>query len=144
MRRIVLGAVLILLLPGVAAAAETGVTLKDPWMRLLIRARPAAGYFTLDNATAEPKTLTAAESPACGQLMLHESLHQGGQDRMVMVQQVVVPAHGSVSFAPGAYHLMCMQPAATMKVGGAVDVTLHFADGGTLTAPFAVRGAHTP
>jgi copper(I)-binding protein len=37
-----------------------------------------------------------------------------------------------------------MQPAATMKVGGAVDVTLHFADGGTLTAPFAVRGAHTP
>ncbi len=28
----------------------------------------------------------------------------------MMVKQVTVPAHGAVSFSPGGYHLMCMQP----------------------------------
>ena len=125
-----------------ARADEPGVTLSAPWMRLLIRARPAAGYFTLHNNTATARELTGASSPACGDLMLHQSMNMGGQDKMVMVSKVTVPAHGSISFSPGGYHLMCMQPAATMKVGGTVPVTLRFADGGTLQADFPVKGAH--
>jgi copper(I)-binding protein len=133
-----------LLLPGLAWGAEAGVTLTAPWMRLLITARPAAGYFTLDNTTDTPRQLTGASSPDCGQLMLHQSVEKGGQDQMMMVAQVTVPAHGSVSFAPAGYHLMCMQPSPSMKVGGSVPVTLHFADAGTLTASFPVKGARGP
>jgi copper(I)-binding protein len=76
--------------------------------------------------------------------MLHQSVEKGGQDQMMMVAQVTVPAHGSVSFAPAGYHLMCMQPSPSMKVGGSVPVTLHFADAGTLTASFPVKGARGP
>jgi copper(I)-binding protein len=130
--------------PGAARADEAGVTVTAPWMRLLIRARPAAGYFTLQNSGATPRELTGASSPGCGQLMLHRSMTMGGQDKMVMVDKVTVPAHGAVSFSPGGYHLMCMQPAATMQVGGSVPVTLHFADGGTLETAFPVKGAHGP
>jgi hypothetical protein len=60
---------------------------------------------------------------------------------MVPVASVDVPPHGSVSFAPGGYHLMCMAPAATLKPGTSVPMTLRFADGGTLTGDFPVRGA---
>ena len=134
----------ILLLPGAAGAAESGITLKNAWVRLIVSVRPAAGYFTLDNTTAQPKTLIGARSPACGQLMLHRSMQDSGQEKMVMVKQVTVPARGSLSFTPGDYHLMCMQPAPTMKVGGSVPVTLTFADGGTLTADFPVKGASSP
>ena len=74
-------------------------------------------------------------------LMLHRSVDQGGQERMVEVASVPVPAHGKVSFAPGGYHLMCMSPAAAMRPGQSVPVTLRFAGGESLTASFPVRNA---
>jgi len=58
-----------------------------------------------------------------------------------MVDSVDVPAGGSVSFAPGGYHLMCVQPAERVKPGNIVQMTLTFDDGGTLTADFKVRNA---
>jgi copper(I)-binding protein len=124
-----------------AFAAETGVTLQDGWIRVLLPERPAAAYFTLRNDTAAERALVGARSPACGSLMLHQSVTQGGMDRMMMVARVPVPAHGTLSFAPGGYHLMCMQPRASLAPGGRAPVTLLFGDGGSVTADFAVRGA---
>lgn len=140
-RYLLAGALALALLPAGASAAETGLSLQGAWIRMLLPSRPAAGYFTLHNDSATPRTLIAASSPACGQLMLHESLHQGGQDRMVMVHDLAVPAHGQLRFAPGGYHLMCIHPAATMQRGGSVKVTLHFADGTQMTGDFAIKGA---
>jgi copper(I)-binding protein len=126
---------------GPARAAEPGVSLQGGWMRMTIAARPAGGYFTLTNSGARDRTLTGAASPACGKVMLHRSEHGGGTERMVMVPKVRVPAHGVLRFAPGGYHLMCMQPAPAMRAGARVPMTLHFADGGSLSAPFLVKGA---
>jgi hypothetical protein len=86
-----------------ALAAESGVSLQGGWMRMLIPSRPAVGHFVPRNTTGTAKALIGASSPACGQLMLHESLHQGGQEGMVMVKQVEVPVHGTLSFTPGDY-----------------------------------------
>jgi copper(I)-binding protein len=124
-----------------AQAAEPAASLKGAWIRMIIPARPAAGYFTLSNDGSAPLTLVSASSPGCGMLMLHKSVSQGGVEEMQMVASIVVPAHGSVAFAPGAYHLMCMSPTATLKVGTTVPVSLNFADGGALTQSFPVRGA---
>jgi len=124
-----------------ARAAEPGLTISDPWIRLVMPSRPAAGYFTLSNDTGKALALVGAASPDCGSLMLHRSLHQAGQERMVMVKSVPVPAHGSVKFAPGGYHLMCMSPSREVTPGHSVAVTLRFEDGATLTADFPVRGA---
>jgi copper(I)-binding protein len=110
-------------------------------MRFILPSRPAAGYFTLRNDTDTAFTLTGAASPDCGTLMLHRTMQQSGQDRMVMAKAVPVPPHGKVVFAPGGYHLMCMSPAAALRPGRTVPVTLSFADGSTVTARFAVRGA---
>jgi copper(I)-binding protein len=59
---------------------------------------------------------------------------------MMGVKSVPVPAHGSVSFAPGGYHLMCMQPK-DMKPGGTATVTLSFKDGTSLKGDFPIKGA---
>lgn len=107
----------------------------------MLPSRPAAGYFTLSNTSAKDRTLVGAETPACGKLMLHRSIHQGGQDRMEMVSSAPVPGHGTVKFAPGGNHLMCLSPTADVAPGHALTVTLRFADGGTLAVIFAVRGA---
>ncbi len=124
-----------------AQAAAARLTLSNQWMRLILPSRPVAGYFTLTNPTAAAQTLVGAASPSCGMLMLHQSLHESGQERMAMAENVVVPAHGAVTFAPGGYHLMCTSPSKGMRKGSSVPVTLRFADGTTLTANFPVRGA---
>jgi copper(I)-binding protein len=58
---------------------------------------------------------------------------------MMDVPSITVPAHGSVTLAPGGYHLMCMQPA--MKVGDKVSVTLMVAGHPDVTAMLPVLGA---
>ncbi len=126
---------------GAAAQALDGVTLSGQWFRFIMSSRPAAGYFTLANSSATSQTLTGASSPACGMLMLHKSVRKNGTESMVMVPSVAVPAHGSVKFAPGGYHLMCMKPTAEMQHGKTVPVTLKFAGGNSLEAEFPVRNA---
>jgi periplasmic copper chaperone A len=126
---------------GVAPAATSGLAVSGQWFRMIIPSRPAAGYFTLSNRTDTRQTVVGAASPGCGMLMLHKSVSENGEEHMVMVPSVAVPAHGKVVFAPGGYHLMCMSPTAVMKPGQSVGVTLRLQSGETVSANFPVRGA---
>jgi len=130
-----------LALAAAPAFAAGNVTIEDPWLRFIIKARPAAGYFTLKNGGDKPVDLVSASSPACGMLMLHQSKEVNGVETMRPVKSVTVPAHGKVSFQPGGYHLMCMQPQPSMQPGSSATVTLRFEDGQSLTQVFPVMGA---
>jgi copper(I)-binding protein len=122
-----------------AQAATPAVSVSKPWMRYLLPSLPAAGYLTLHNSGNAPAVLTAAASPDCGMLMLHKSEDDSGMATMMDMQSVTVPGNGgSVSFAPGGYHLMCMQP--KMKIGGEVPVKLTFQDGSTVAVTMPVYG----
>jgi copper(I)-binding protein/uncharacterized protein YcnI len=126
---------------GPAGAAPAGVTVQDAWIRALPSMVPSGGYFTLHNDGAKPVILSGAESPGCGMLMLHKSEDKGGMSAMSDVTEVPVAAGESVTFAPGGYHLMCMNAKPVITPGARVPVTLHFKDGGKLTVSFAVRNA---
>ena len=93
-----------------ASAAPKGVTIEKPWIRLIIKARPAAGYFTLHNDSDKAVTLTGASSSACGLVMLHQWKEENGVEKMLPVKSITVQPHGTLTFAPGGYHLMCMKP----------------------------------
>jgi periplasmic copper chaperone A len=124
-----------------APASAAGVVVRDAWIRALPAHLPAAGYFTLKNAGPKEAVLTSASTKACGMLMLHKSTNSGGMGSMEDVGSVSVPAGGTISFSPGGYHLMCMDPSPAIAPGGSVQVTLHFADGSQTSASFAVRNA---
>ena len=134
-----LGLGLALLAPAGARAAGP-LSVSGGWFRYLLASIPSGGYMTLHNAGSAPAVLTGASSPACGSLMLHRTESSGGTERMVAVAKVTVPAHGSLRFAPGGYHLMCMQP--RMHPRETVPVSLMFADGSRVTASFTVFGAN--
>lgn len=123
-----------------ARAANQDLTVAQPWIRFLTHSIPAAGYFTLQNNSATAVELTGAASPACGTLMLHESVLENGIAHMRMVKSIAVPAHGSVTFRPGGYHLMCTEPSAKMAPGRSVPVSLRFSDGTSVLATFPVYG----
>ncbi|HEU0096683.1 MAG TPA: copper chaperone PCu(A)C [Rhizomicrobium sp.] len=124
-----------------SGAQADGLTVSDAWIRALPPSVPSGGYFTLRNGTPAPVTLTTAQSPACGMLMLHKSGSAVGMTSMDDVSEVIVPPGGTVKFSPGGYHLMCMEAGPAIKPGQHVPVTLNFRGGAKVTATFAVRNA---
>lgn len=129
----------LIVLVGTAKAADLSVT--DAWIRALPTSEPSGGYFTLHNASTKVVKLTGASSPGCGMLSLHQSENMGGMMKMDDVASVDVPAGGTVKFAPGGYHLMCMNATKAIHVGGVVPVTLDFSDGQKVITNFSVKNA---
>jgi len=125
-----------------SAAAAGEISISDGWFRALPAGLPAGGYFELHNGTDKPIMLKAAQSPACRDVMIHRSMNMGGMEHMMPAGDLEVAAGGTLVFAPGGYHLMCMQPTPAMKAGAIVTVTLRFAGGASITGDFMVRGAN--
>ena len=128
---------------GAAHAAQADhVRASDAWIRVLPGSLPAAGYVTLHNDADQPAVLQGASSVTYASVMLHESSTNTGMGRMRMVEQLQIPAHGQVMLAPGGYHFMLMDAATAVQPGQSVKLTLHFADGSTLSTDFAARPAN--
>lgn len=125
----------------VPALAAGSLSVSGAWIRAMPAGIPSGGYFTLRNDGGKDMVLTGVSAPACGSLMLHKSEMTGGMSAMRHVDEVDVPAGGSIAFAPGGYHLMCMNATSAIKPGATVPVTLMFKDGSKLTTPFSVRNA---
>ena len=125
-----------------ALAATPALSATDAWIRWLPAGLPAGGYVVLHNDGAHAAELVGASSPDYAQTMLHQTLPgSGGEMRMVHVDKVVVPAHGSVAFKPGGYHIMLMHARHAIQPGDHVPMTLRFADGRELKVEFEVRSA---
>lgn len=120
-------------------AAASSVHVTNGWFRVLPNHLPAAGYFSLRNTGTISIVLVGAESPACGKLMLHMSHNMGGMTHMMPVDKVEVTPGSTVDFAPGGYHLMCMDP--NMVPGASVAVTLHFKNGEAVLTTFQAMNA---
>jgi periplasmic copper chaperone A len=113
----------------------------DAWIRALPSNVPSGGYFTLSNDSDRRVVLTGASSPACGMLMLHRTETAGGVASMADVPSISIAGGEHVSFAPGGYHLMCMDPTPAIRPGNSVAITLEFGGGAKVTANFKVRSA---
>ncbi len=121
-------------------AAEPALHVHDAWIRPAPPNAPVlAGYMSLENRSATPRTLLGASSRAFGRITIHRTEHAEGMTRMTHIADVAVPAHGKTVFEPGAYHLMLEQPKLALNAGDSVAVVLEFAGGSSVSATFQVR-----
>jgi copper(I)-binding protein len=131
---------LLALLPLAALSAGPSVLASKVWIR---QAPPGvsvmAGYFTLQDMTDKPLDLKSVTSPDFGSVEMHRSFVQDNQEHMEPVPSITLPAHGSVEFKPGSYHVMLMQPKKNLFAGDTVTLTLEFSDGSELTLLAPVR-----
>ena len=143
-RRIALPLLLasVLLTTSVSATEAEHIRASGAWIRVLPGDLPAGAYVTLENTGDQAASLRGAHSARYGEAMLHQSSGAGGVNRMAMVDELAIPAHGKAELSPGGYHLMLMKAAAPVKVGDKVKVTLSFGDGSTLDADFIARPAN--
>lgn len=125
MKSIFCGLALLSTITAPALAGSGGLGISDATLRVTIVSRPAAGYFTLKNSSSETRILVGASSPACKKAMLPAG-------------ELEIAAGGTLTFAPGGYHVMCMKPAVDIKSRDSVPVTLKFRNGETLEAMFSV------
>jgi hypothetical protein len=123
----------------VAHAAGAGLSAQNAWVRWLPNDLPAAGYVTLKNDSEQNVDLVDVSSDDYGMVMLHQTVSNGSTQQMVMVHKATVPAHGTLSIAPGGYHLMLEHAKHKIAPGDTVHMKLKFSDGTTLDTPFAVK-----
>ena len=124
------------------AATPTGVRVEHAWIRWLPAKLPAAGYAVIANDSDATVRLASVSSADYGMVMLHHSRLAQGDSTMEDVDHLDIPAHGSVTLAPGGYHLMLMHATHAIKPGDTVPMTLHFAGGATLQVDFSVLPAN--
>ncbi len=134
MRRAVLSLLLL------AAGCSGELTVDNAWVRAAPPgARMTAGYLTVHNATAQSVTLVSASSDSHGDAMMHESFVENGTSKMRHLDELSVAANSDALFEPGGKHLMLMAPTRDLAEGDVVELTLHFADGSTVTVDADVR-----
>jgi copper(I)-binding protein len=128
--------------PPAPAAAAQGVSIADPWIAATPNGAPAAaGYLTIRNDTDADDTLLSVASPRAKAVEVHDMTMTGAVMAMHRVESLVIPAHGSVQFAPGGKHLMLMGFDAPFVAGETVPVTLTFEKAGAQEVTFPVRPA---
>lgn len=144
MKRAILSLIAAIVISPLASATSMApaVRAEHAWIRLLPGDLPAAGYMVLENLTDKPQQLVSASSADFGQVMLHQSVRSSGVQHMQHVDSVVIPAHGTVAFKPGGYHLMLMQRDQNLKVGDTAVIVLKFADTADLSVGFQIRPAN--
>jgi hypothetical protein len=104
----------------------------------------AAAYLTLVNIGDSPARLSTVHSHLATMVMPMTETSSGGIGSMAPLRNVVVPAHGSFRFRPGAAHLMLEQPHPVPTAGGTVPLTLTFVPGGQVTVTLPVTRIGTP
>ena len=138
-----LTAALLMVLPA-CGDDSGGVEVTDAWSRGGQAGANAAVYFTLESGDGDVLTGVSADSSIAADAQLHETVmadmgddtsddgmdDMGGAMTMEPVDEVEVPAGGTVAFEPGGHHVMLVNLTSTLEVGATFDITLHFENAG--------------
>ncbi len=124
------------------------LTLTDLWTRATPAGAPtAAGYLTITNNGAEADKLIAASSPAAATGTLHVMTVKDGVMSMRPAEaSIEIPAGGTVTLAPGGFHIMFVTLKEPLKEGAKLPVTLTFEKAGTIETFMHIKaiGADRP
>lgn len=109
-------------------------------MELPPNAPTVAAYFVISNKGTKADRLISVESTIAGAAQLHEHVNKDGLMKMQQVETIEVPAGGTVTFAPMAYHVMLLdlKDRSKLTIGQAFPLTLHFEKAGDLTVQVMV------
>jgi len=130
--------------PSAAPARDTlhsKISIRQPWARIILMNRPAAGYMQVHNETGNADAIISASSPMAERVELHLVTMTNNVIKMRRVAKVPVPANGMVEFKQGGYHLMIFGLKHKLKPGDKLPLTLVFEKAGELKTELTVNPA---
>ncbi|MBL8161536.1 MAG: copper chaperone PCu(A)C [Anaerolineae bacterium] len=104
----------------------------------------SAAYMLISNTGSEPEVLVGVASDVSDMTQLHQTTVQDGMARMGEIEELEIPAGGSVELMPGGYHVMMMELKHPLLPGEYVTITLTFASGLELTMTVPVKEVVMP
>ena len=115
--------------PGVLAS---DVMVKEAFARAsaMSTAKAGAVYMTLSNQAATPDRLLEITTDSAASAKVHESAEKDGVATMRPIENLEIPAGGSVELKPGGYHIMLTGLKAPLKKGDMLMLQLKFEHAG--------------
>lgn len=113
-----------------------------PWSQELPPNAPTvAAYFVIQNNGKTPDRLLSVDSPIAGEAQLHEHVMKDDLMKMQQVPSVDIPAGGTITFAPMAYHVMLLnlKDRSLLSDGKRFPLTMHFEKSGNVTVEVSVQ-----
>ena len=121
------------------AIAGPAMVVEGQWVR---EAPPAstvlAAYMVLKNTADTPRSITRVDSPDFRECQIHRTVIADGIAKMLPVEKLEIPVHGSVSLEPGGLHLMLYDPLQSLHAGDIVMLQIHDASGEHVTVQVPV------
>ena len=116
---------------GGGGSGATAPTVSGAWVRVPMNAAgPAAAYLRIANTGSGADALVSVSSPAADAVELHESMMgDDGSMGMRPIDELAIPAGGSVELKPGGAHLMLIGLTSPLAAGGTVQLRLTFKSG---------------
>ncbi|WP_375143850.1 copper chaperone PCu(A)C [Acuticoccus sp. MNP-M23] len=135
-------ATLLFAMSAMAVAGSSDVVVENAWARASIgTSRPGAAYMMVRNAGAEAVTLIGIETPAAGMAEIHRTATDSrGVSSMSPAGDIEIGPGEAAKLEPGGLHGMLMGLRTPLKQGDSFDLTLRFADGGTVAVAVPVLG----
>jgi copper(I)-binding protein len=122
---------------GVPATATIEVS--AAWVRPAAAGAKTAAYLTITNHGPADK-LIAVHTTIARSAMIHQTAtDSSGMTGMSMVDDVPIPAGGTVTLEPGGMHLMLAGLTAALADGSTVELELVFEHAGAIRVSTAVR-----
>jgi hypothetical protein len=110
--------------------AANNVVIKKAWIR---EAPPVmkmlAGYMELHNMGKNAVMLRSVNCSDFDRVEIHRTEIVNGMAEMKPASNVIINPGKVLTFKPGGYHLMLINPHKPLKAGDKVDFTLNFSDG---------------
>ena len=116
-----------------------GLLIENVRANLSLPSPTGSVWLKITNTTDADDALIGAAIPGCGVIELHDMVMQGDVMMMREVEggEIAIPAGEMVELKRGGLHIMCIEKEAPLDVGTQIDITLEFANAGTVdvTAP---------
>jgi copper(I)-binding protein len=128
--------------PEAVAGQVPGLTISNARLVLApVAGNPAAVYFDIAYEGEQGLTIRKADVEGAGMTMMHQYGEWDGKMQMMEALPIALTKGKKVEFKPGDLHIMAMEPAATLKPGDKVKVTLTMSGGATQVFEAVVRAA---
>ena len=128
-------------LPVASAPKSPKIIVEAAWSRTTPpTAKVGAVYLTVRNTGSKSDRLFDGQTPVAARVEIHEMGTRDGAGFMRKIDVLDIPASGTVTFEPGALHLMLIGLTGRLVEGQTYPLDLHFEKAGIVKADVTVKG----
>lgn len=121
-------------------APDAHLVVHDAWVRgMPPGTKNSAGYLVIENRGDKDDALVSVSVAKFRVTELHEMVRDRNAMAMRRHDEVPVPAHGTVTLAPGGMHLMLIDLQQPLQAGESLEGILRFRNGGEKKVLLEVR-----